>query len=69
MSKDQLLRDMTREVLQHPSPELNELLAVLKKTPVRTFNKLWQSLQPDEVVTWQELTRRLQQKRDERQVR
>ncbi len=63
MSKDQLLENISDELSHRPSQDLTELQTTLQHTSTRTFYKVWQAIQPGEVVHWGELTRRLQQVR------
>lgn len=61
MTKEQLIKNVSDELLQRPCQELQELQTTLQLTSTRAFHKVWRTIQSDETVYWAELTHRLQQ--------
>ena len=61
MTKQQLLITLQDELSQRPSPELLACQRAVKRVRARAFQQFWKRLDPEETVTWQELTRRLEQ--------
>jgi hypothetical protein len=60
MTKRELLDTLQDELMQHPSQELLDCHRAVDRTSARVFQQFWKSLDPDETITWQDLTRRLE---------
>jgi hypothetical protein len=60
MTKRKLLDTLQDELMQHPSQELLDCQRAVNRITARTFQQFWKALDPEETVTWQDLTLRLE---------
>ena len=60
MTKRELLETLQDELMQHPSQELLDCQRAVDRITARAFQQFWKALEPEETVTWQDLTLRLE---------